>query len=401
MNFIEKILLKFEISQTRLRVKLKTTIFASVAAAIFLISLFAIVYFIGFNMFRNRGVESQSEIARILASAVDEAINNEVELLRLNANSQFIIDNLKVENLKYRAKSEKDIQLYLVEMDKKWKEASGDDLFLKDYLGNKLSQRLSGLVNESKKIITVTIADRFGGLAGSTTREKRFYSFDRNWWLSSFAKGHGNFYIGDVEFDQANNLWCLPLAVPIEDELGAVIGAYRALISLDTFFKPLLNFKIGNTGRVSLVDDKAFLIYHKEALPFVYKYCEYAELQKTLQNSEKWGVLNSAYLNHGSSLVAYSEISHPSLMAKKIKWFVFVERNLGEIFAPLDKFIIVAILIGLGLIIMLALIVFIFSGRESLKYSMFQVDENSPAAKIENSNNYSIEKMNEGLHKDK
>jgi len=403
MDFITKFFLKHEISNKQLRVKLKSTIFASVTATIFFTSLFTVIYFLGFNLFRDKGVESQKEIARVLASAIDSTIEKEAEQVKLNANSQFVIDALKENNLKYRVMGERGIQRYLMDMNKRWIEVSDDGPFLKDYLENKLSHRLSGLKIEEKKLVSVTIADKFGGLVGSTTRPSKFYSFDQDWWLSAYAQGGGydKPFIGNVEYDEARNLWCLPFAVPIEDEAGSVIGVYKASISLDTFFKPLLNFKIGETGRVVLADDKAYLVYHDGALPFANKYCEYKEFKKTLDDRDKWGVLDTAYLNRGKTLVAYSEVNLPFLSAKGINWFVFVERDIGEIFAPLGKFISIVILIGILLVIILALSVFILSGQESLSYSMFHMDEDALVKKTEDKNHNYIEKRDEDLQKDK
>ena len=65
-----------------------------------------------------------------------------------------------------------------------------------------------------------------------------------------------------------------------------------------------------------MADDKAYLVYHPRAVPFANKFCEYEEFQKTLQNSDKCGVLGSAYLNRGKMLVAYAEINQANLAAK-------------------------------------------------------------------------------------
>ncbi len=410
MDFLKKLLLaNQEITQKRLRLKLKTTLFISVAAVIFFSTLIAIVYFLGFNLLRDKGIESQGEMARTLASAVDSTIEKQAELLKLNANSQFVIDALKQNNLKYRVMGEKEIQRYLMDVDKRWLEAPNDHPILNDYLENKLSIRLRELKAEEEKLVSVIVTDRFGGLAGSTTRPSGFYSFDKDWWLSSYAKGHGKPFVGNVEYDEQSNLWCLPFAVPIEDETGTVIGVCKASISIDTFFQPLLNFKIGKTGDAILADDKAYLVYHQKAAPFANKFCEYGEFQKTLQNSEKWGVLDSAYVNHGKTLVAYaqvlppayfyqapslsaySEVNRPFLAAGGINWFVFVERDLREIFAPLNKLILVMVLIGIALTVILALSVFILSAQESTG-SILQVIKETPAAKPEEENSNIIER---------
>jgi len=375
MDFLKKLLLaKQEITQKTLRLKLKTTLFVSVAAVIFFSTLIAIVSFLGFNLLRDKAIESQGEIAWTLASAVDSAVEKQVELLKLNANTQFVIDALKQNNLKYRVMGEREIQRYLMDVDKRWIEAPDDHPLLKEYCGNKLSARLKELKAGNEQLINLAVTDKFGGLAGSTTRTSGFYSFDKDWWLNSYAKGRGKPFIGNIEYDEASNLWCLPFAVPIEDETGSVIGICKASISIDTFFQPLLNFKIGKTGDAVLADDKAYLVYHYKALPFANKFCEYEEFQKTLQNSDKWGILDSAYLNHGKKLVAYSEIQHHSF-----NWFVFVERDLREIFAPLNKFIFVMVLIGIALTIILALSVFILSAQEH-PGSILQVIRETPVA---------------------
>ncbi len=412
MGIIKKFFLtKHEITQQKLRVKLKTTLFTSIAAVIFFASLIAIVYALGFSMLRDKGVESQEEMARTLASSVTSTVEKQAELLKLSANSQFVIDALKENNLKYMTKSEKEIQRYLMDVDKRWIEAPDDHPFLKDYLENKLSLKLRELKRDKEELVSVLVTDKFGGLAGSTTRPSGFYSFDQDWWLDSYAKGHGKLFVGGVEYDERNNLWCIPFAVPIEDETGSVIGIYKASINIETFFKPLANFKIGKTGNAVLADDKAFLLYHYKASPFANKFCEYEEFQKILQNSDKWGILDSAYLNHGKTLIAYSEVNMPYtsvdfyeppssttnsdyaefrktsqssiFLAKGINWFVFVERDLREIFSPLYKLRFIMVLIGIALTIILALSVFILSGQEPPNYSMLQVIKETAEAKAE------------------
>jgi len=392
MDFIKNLFLaKQEITHQKLRLKLRITLFASIAVIMFFSIVITIVYFLGFNLLRDKAVESQEEMARTLASSVESTFDKQAEMLKLSAKSQFIIDALKENDLKYRTMGEKEIQRYLMDMDKRWIQAPNEHPFLKDYLENKLSLKLRELMGDKEELITALVTDKFGGLAGSTTRPSGFYSFDQDWWLNSYEKGHGKLFIGNVEYNEQNNLWCLPFAVPVEDETGTVIGIYKASISLDAFFKPLLDFKIGKTGNAVLVDDKAFLLYHYKTSPFSNKFCEYEEFQKTLQNSDKWGILDSAYLNRGKTLVAYSEVANPLLLAKGINWFIFVERDLREIFASLYKLIFIMIVIGIALIIILALSVFILSGQEPPSYSMLQVIKETAQTKTEDEKSNRIE----------
>ncbi|MDD5661415.1 MAG: cache domain-containing protein [Candidatus Omnitrophica bacterium] len=397
MDFIMKILLgSKKISRQKLRLKLKTALSVSLAAAIFFAALIIIIYFFGRGLLLEKGIEAQNEMARTLASSVESSIEKQVEVLKLNANNQFLIDALKENNLKYRPKGEKEIKRYLMDMDKRWIEVSDEHPFLKEYLDNKLSLDLRELKGEDRKLISIIVADRFGGLVGATTRPSGFYFFDKYWWLDSYAKGHGKIFIGASEYDEQNELWYLPFAVPVEDQARSVIGIYQANVNINTFFKPLVNFKIGQTGNAVLVDDKAYLLYHRRALPFTNKFCEYEEFQKTLQNSEKWGILKSAYFNRGKKLVAYSEVSNEAFSEKKADWYVFVQRDLNEIFVPLNKLVFLMFLIGMALTVILALSVFILSAQESSD-SILQMIKDSPAAKPEEKN--SIERRIKNLFK--
>jgi hypothetical protein len=374
MNIIKKFsLARQEITEKKLRAKLRTTLFTSITATIFFLSIIAIVYYLGSSLLKDKAVESQQEMARALASSVAASVTKEAEVLGLSVNVQMVVDAIKKSDLKYRNKGEKEIQRYLMDMDKRWIEAPEDHPILKDYIDNNLSLKLGEIQQVREELASIIITDRFGALVGATFRPSGFYSFDKDWWLGSYAKGHGKFYIGGVEYDEHNNLWCLPFSVPIDDENKSVIGVCRASVSLDTFFKPLADFNVGKTGDAVLVDDKAFLIYHQKAQPFANKFCEYEELQKTMRSSDKYGVLDSAYLNKGKKLVAYSEVANELLSIKDNNWFVFVERDLREIFMPLYRLIFLMVAIGTALIIILALAVFILSGQEPPNYSTLQV----------------------------
>jgi hypothetical protein len=386
MDFLKKLLLaKQEISQKTLRIKLRTTLFVSLAAVIFFSTLILLGSYLGYAAFLDKAVESQGEMARTLASAVDSAIEKQVELLKLNAKTQFVIDALKQNNLKYRVMGEREIQRYLMDVDKRWIEAPEDHPLIKEYCGNKLSARLKELKADNEELVSLTVADKFGGLAASTSRTSGFYSFDKEWWLNAYAKGRGKPFVGNVDYDENNHLWVLPFAVPIEDETRNVIGIYKAQISVDTFFKPLINFKIGKTGNAVLADDKAYLVYHQKAAPFANKFCEYSEFQQVLQSSEQWGMLSSAYLNQGKKLAAFSQVKVPVLSGIGVNWFVFVERDSKEIFAPLNRLIFVMVLIGIALTIILALSVFILSGQEA-PASVLQVIKDAAPAKAEDEN---------------
>ena len=99
--------------------------------------------------------------------------------------------------------------------------------------------------------------------------------------------------------------------------------------------------------------------------------------------------------------MAYSEVASPLLSAKGINWFVFVERDLREIFGPLYRLIFIMVVIGIALTIILALSVFILSGQEPPSYSMLQVIKDKAEAKIENKDYNPAEERAKRVQKEK
>jgi hypothetical protein len=267
--------------------------------------------------------------------------------------------------------NEGEVRRYLLDMDKRWIEAPADHPLLKEYLENKLSFMLRQIKTEEKKTASIMVTDRFGGLAGSSSRPSGFYISDQNWWKSSYADGEIKVFTGNVEYNEANNLWCLPFVVPIKDESGAVIGIYKVMVDITMFFKPLYNFKIGTTSNTVLVDNKSYLLYQNNTESFANKFCEYEELKKTIQNENRWGILNSVYLYPGEILATYSKIEYP-FAGRGIDWFVFVNQALKEVFSPLNRLIFQIVINGTALISILALLIFILNSQNLPVYSLVQ-----------------------------
>ncbi len=382
MEIFKKILIANpEVKKQKVSLKLKTALLLSISSFIFFFGFIFIVYIIGSHELRDINIENHREMARLIASSVDAIVAQQAELLKIEANSQFVIDAVKDNNLKYKSMNEGDVKRYLMDMDKRWIEAPREHPFLKEYLENKLSDGLKSIKRQEVKMPSIVVTDKYGGLIGATNRPSGFFSFNQDWWQAAYANGEGKTYAGNIEYDEAANAWYLPFVIPIKDESGAVIGIYKAGVGIDTFFAPLYNFKVGRTGKAVLVDDKAYLIYQYKTEPFTNKFCEYNELKAVLQNENKWGLLDSAYSYPGKTLVAYSEVDHPLLVARGLNWLVFVEQDLKEIFMPLNKLIFQMVLVAMVLIVILWLLIFILIGENSPGFSLLQIIKDSSSKK--------------------
>ena len=229
--------------------------------------------------------ENYAKIASAMAYSVAEMINTRVELIKAGAGSEIVTFAVKAINSKY-GQGEEAGKAYLMDMDKKWIEASPGHSLIKEYLDSNLSLKLRSMVGSDGKEAEILVTDRYGGLVASSRKTPDFYQGGKQWWQEAFDGGKGSVVIGDILFDEATKLWCVPFAVPVHDEEGRVIGIYRSLTDISLFSGPLEGFRIGNTGNAALIDDKGYLIYiiHPPGL-----------LQINCANIRSWrGPLNTA-----------------------------------------------------------------------------------------------------------
>lgn len=168
--------------------------------------------------------------------------------------------------------------------------------------------------------------------------------------------------IGDFTTDKSSGDWALPVSINMTDSAGKPLDTYNALLEIDLFFKPLKDFKFGQTGRAVLVDDKTYLLFAQGVKPFIAKFCSYNELQKAVESRKKWLLMSNVHGQEGKILASFSVIEHPLLLKKGIVWRVFVVRGEKEVFAPLVNLVNRLVMTGCVLIILLALAGFVLGG---------------------------------------
>ena len=291
-------------------IRLKVTVFVCAVALIFVAIAITAGYRYSFRSLGLTAGENYRHMAELLAGTVNDIINNDVDLIKTNANAGVLKDAVRVSNARYQS-DEKSTQRYLMDMDKKWIEMPAGHPLVKEYMENKASLSLQSFLEEyGKKVISIMATDKFGGLVAASSKTSDFYFGDKDWWKEAFGAGRGKILIGDIVFDEKANAWTLPFTVPIKDESGDAIGAYRILMNITAFFGPLEDFRIGRTGNAAMVDDKAYLVFYPNAKPFTNKFCEYGELQHILQSDRKWGRLDSAYLHGKGALAAFADVTH-------------------------------------------------------------------------------------------
>ncbi len=133
---------------------------------------------------------------------------------------------------------------------------------MQEYLENYASLSSKKRVKNDTNICEMFVTDKFGGLVASSGKTSDFYQADEDWWQKGFADAEGKVFIGNIILDRSTDTLSIPIAVPVKDKNGDVIGICKEVVDLSAFFEPLENFKLGKTGHPVLIDEKGMIIFH-------------------------------------------------------------------------------------------------------------------------------------------
>ncbi len=319
-------------------------------------------YFWGFNLIRDIIVKEHREIAYRLSRTISEMIDEEIEDISTYSSSIFWRDFIVQKNLTYKDKpDQKGIQDYLLEMDEKWSEAAADSSLIKEYLENPLSLQLNQITKTSPEVAEIFITDKYGGLVAASGKTSDFYQADEEWWQKAYQ---GSVFTGKIELDKSSNAWGIPVAMPIKNKNGEIIGVCKAVIKTDIFFSPLKRVKIGNTGQASLADVEGYLIFHKDLSPLRERVSDIDVWQKALRSNNNWFILDdkqTAGRNREDMLLSFAKIDNEFLKKNGIDLVVLIEQEVPEVFRVLRKYVLQAVVLASLLVLVLSFLSFLFS----------------------------------------
>ncbi|MCU0651884.1 MAG: PAS domain S-box protein [Candidatus Omnitrophica bacterium] len=351
-------------AKPRMGIRLKITL--SFFLITFSTSVIGLVlgYFWGSRIIKDTIAREHIQMAQLMASSIDGTFNREVNKLTVHLTNTSLQEAVILGNARYKNTPEKNIQKYLLDMDKRWIPAVEDDPLIKDYLNSYMSIRLKKLVDTDDILKEMFITDKFGGLVATSGKTSDFYQADEKWWQRAFAGGKGKVFIGDIEFDESTNMLGVTFAMPILDYDKQVIGVCKAIAEIKHFFKVLEDFRVGQTGDALLVNETGYIIAHSNTEPLTVKLFNSEDFQKLLNNGRGWFITKHVLIpgHEGFQFVTFADITYPSLLDEGIKWRVVVRQNLQEVFAPLNTLILRLVVILFMLLAMLLPVGFIFGG---------------------------------------
>lgn len=317
-------------------------------------------YFSTLNLLKSAIGSDYEKIADALASNVKQRLNEEISFLEGVVGDIEYKDALKESNSRYQKMIPVDIQKFMADMDQQWINANEDSLLVKEYLETNISLELKNKCRADKEMVEVFLSDKYGGLVAASGKTTDFYQADEYWWQSAFAKGKGEIFIGDIEFDKSSNIFGVTFALPIKDDDGQVIGVIKAIIDIRILFAFLEDFKFAHTGHAALVDGKGYIISHKGIELLSRKIFSDKEFQEILQGKTRSRIINRSAIHPERIFSAYAEVKYPLFLNEGIVWRVIIEQDTKEAFWPLYLLILQACGLAVFIIILIPVLGFIF-----------------------------------------
>jgi len=339
------------------KVRLRGGVRRKITAIIFSLSggaivLIVVITFIWLHMPMIKTIEKhQMEMTRLLAESIKQILTAEIEEIEVHVGSPVWTESIAQTNLKYAAMASGAIAGYLSEMDKKWRLDDRNSDFFRNVLSNPMSLRLRSLVDIDKEVAEIFLTDRYGGLVAASETPSDFYQADEEWWQKAYQNGQGSVFVGACEKDESSGAWSIPVAVPVRDLQGRVIGICKESLDVRVLFSVLESFRFGKTGHAALIDNEGKVVFHKGRISSAEALLKKEEMRKLYGQriSVLWRMENEdgVWKHKFDSFVL---LDFPDLLKNGVVWYVVVSQDSGEVFLPLRK-----IEIGLPVLLLIVL----------------------------------------------
>ena len=352
---------KSEIPQRKTGIRRKFTLLIFSSTLITIALGIVISYFFAFNALRDSLGKEYVQMSQMLASFVKETFNDEIENATTYAARILWIEAAANADVKYEKMDSATVKRWLSDMDAAWAKSTDDSPLVSEYLQNKISGSINDILKVRKSIYDLLITDKSGGLVAASNKPPKFSQADEEWWKATFDHGNGKLYVGDIETNESTKALVIPLALPIKDKSGAVVGILKESISIDRLFGRLKEFRIGETGHAVLLDRNGYILFHYKIPPMYAKYRSEG-FDNLLKSKKLYNLIVNPYTHKAKMFMAFTKIELPLFKEKGIYWRLFIDQDAEEAFAPLNKFVFNIAIVMLVIILIMIPIGYILSG---------------------------------------
>jgi GAF domain-containing protein/HAMP domain-containing protein len=195
-------------------------------------------------------------IAQAAALRVADRLAQEVNNLDTLARSQTLLAEVRKANASY-PESAAFARQEVKTIHDQWLAASPTDPLIADHKNLSSSIELRNFANRYAENSEVFATDRYGGVvAFATNPPAKFDNLGEIWWTLAFSGGAGSVYISPPEFDTAQSLYAVIIAVPVyEMNSREVIGILHSRYSFQSLTDLMAQVEVGGGEAMLMTGD--------------------------------------------------------------------------------------------------------------------------------------------------
>ncbi|MDD5096974.1 MAG: PAS domain S-box protein, partial [Candidatus Omnitrophica bacterium] len=367
-------------SKKRFTIHQKLTIFIVISFSIVGLVGLGLMYWSEYRLLRQTISRDYLTMAQLLGSSLDRIVSREIKSIEVFMASYERLQDVEKYNLKYAGMSNEQKKAYFKGVEEQWAKATDNDSLITEYTKSAVGIRLKEIALDDPSIAEIFMTDKYGGLVAASDRTTDFYQADEEWWQKSFDNGQGNVFVDKIGLDPSSKALGLAISVPIKNRSKEVIGVCKSVLEINRLFSPLINFSIGKSGHVTLIDKQGNLIFHPGIQGMTRK-LPYEATNKIISQDSGYLLANeTAQLHKGKVFIFYFKVNHPVLLESGLEWWICVVQDDAEVFAPLAVLIFSFIPAALAMLALIVLTGLLFS-RILVKPILELVDATEKIAK--------------------
>jgi len=241
------------------------------------------------------------------------------------------------------------IQAYISEKDSDWTSVPKEEVtaFMEELINSNLSKKLreelelKEFYEEKYGYVVfgeVFVTNKYGANAAQTGKTTDYYQADEEWW--QIAKKEG-LYVADIEYDRSADVYSTDICIRIDDEAGNFLGVMKVVLNIEETIDIIKKAAEEHKNvEFKLLTRDTKIIYATEEFEFLQNLP--VELSSRLHPEEDEHSHTSYFIaagdkpSEGEELFAHSH-SKGYKDFRGLGWFLMVERETKEIFAPITK----------------------------------------------------------------
>jgi PAS domain S-box-containing protein len=315
-----------------------------------------------------------NEVSDNIADLLHEKVKNALTL----ANTPIMKKAVEVSNFFYANLSDEKRKEFIKRLNERWKSAKdpADNLILK-FTDNKVSQFLRNqqalLKGEYGEIF---LTNKFGALVASTAKLSTFAHGHKYWWLGSYTNGAGAVFFDDRGYDDSVGGYVLGVVVPIR-EGTEIVGILKCNLNILGSVSQLLSGAEDKLiGKFKLTRSGGMIVFEEGFEPLSTQVHDSIFGKLESKNSESFIIIDSGkkYIVGSSEIEltngqkgygfggTFESIDHKKGNSGE-SWHVLCYRQMSVVLAPATRTIKSTIFIGFAIILILALVSYLFGWK--------------------------------------